>query len=369
MKRRLIALATLVAFVFSPLASAWACTGITLHAKNGDIVYGRTVEWGMFDLHMRTVITPRGEQFVGVTPEGKNGLRWKGKYGIVGFDALHKRVYIDAVNEKGLAGGVFYHPGYAKYPAYLPSNAKHSIAPTQVMDYVLSTCATIKEVRAALNKVRVVPTVEPALGIPAPFHFMFSDANGKQIVVEWADGRMRIFDAPLGVITNAPTYDWHITNLRNYINLSPVGLPGVKVADIDLKPLGAGSGMIGLPGDFTPPSRFVRAVAFTQTARPTDNGKEAMYEVFRILDSFNVPLGSAEGSTGKNDRTKGMRSATLMTDAIDLKQRIIYYHSQHNRRVRMIDLKRIDFGKLRKVVIQPLDEHQQQDIKDRTPLI
>jgi len=369
MKRRLIALATLVAFTFSPIASAWACTGITLHAKNGDIVYGRTVEWGMFDLHMRTVITPRGQRFVGVTPKGENGLRWTGKYGIVGFDALHKKVYIDAVNEKGLAGGVFYHPGYAWYPRYVAAKARVSIAPTQVMDYVLSTCASVKEVREALKKVRVVPTVEPALGIPAPFHFMFSDASGKQIVVEWSRGRMRIFDAPLGVITNAPTYDWHITNLKNYINLSPVALPSVKVANINLKPLGAGSGMIGLPGDFTPPSRFVRAVAFTQTARPTPNGREAMYEVFRILDSFNVPLGSAEGSTGKKDRTKGMRSATLMTDAIDLKHRVIYYHTQHNRRVRMIDVKRIDFGKLHKVVIQPLDEKPEQDIKDRTPAI
>ena len=369
MKQRLVALITLAAFIVAPVASAWACTGITLHAQNGDIVYGRTVEWGMFDLHMRVLITPRGQSFVGQTPDGANGLRWKAKYGIAGFDALHKKVYIDAVNEKGLAGGVFYHPGYAKYPRYVKGKARSSIAPTQVMDYVLSTCANIKEARAALRKVRVVPTVEPALGIPAPFHFMFSDASGKQIVVEWSRGRMRIFNAPLGVITNAPTYDWHITNLKNYINLSPVALPAVKVADIDLKPLGAGSGMIGLPGDFTPPSRFVRAVAFTQTARPTPNGKEAMYEAFRILDSFNVPLGSAEGSTGKNDRTKGMRSATLMTDAIDLKHRVIYYHSQHNRRVRMIDLKRIDFGKLHKVLTLPLDEKQEQDIKDRTPKI
>jgi choloylglycine hydrolase len=126
---------------------------------------------------------------------------------------------------------------------------------------------------------------------------------------------MKIFDAPLGIITNAPSYDWHETNLRNYINLSPVALPGKKIEDLNFKPLGGGSGMIGLPGDFTPPSRFVRAVAFSKTARPTPTGDETIYEVFRILDNFNVSLGASEG-TGE-DKTQGMRGSTIWTSASD----------------------------------------------------
>jgi len=177
---------------------------------------------------------------------------------------------------------------------------------------------------------------------------------------------LNIFDAPLGVITNAPSYDWHMTNLRNYINLSPVALPGKKIEELEFKPLGAGSGMIGLPGDFTPPRRFVRAVAFSKTARSTINGDETVYEIFRILDNFNVPLGAAEGADKAHNIT-GMRSATIWTAACDTKNKILYYHTQHNRRVRMVDLKKIDFKSLRKVVYIPLDKEEKQDIEDVTP--
>ena len=147
-----------------------------------------------------------------------------------------------------------------------------------------------------------------------------------------------------------------MTNLRNYINLSPVALPGKKIEDLNFKPLGGGSGMIGLPGDFTPPSRFIRAVAFSQTARPTPTGNETIYEVFRILDNFNVPLGASEG-TGE-DKTKGMRSSTIWTSAYDTKDRVIYYHTQHNRRVRKIDLSRIDFGSFKRDQIHPARPRQ-----------
>ncbi len=189
---------------------------------------------------------------------------------------------------------------------------------------------------------------------------------GEQIVIEWSQGKVKIFEAPLGVITNAPTYDWHMTNLRNYINLSPVALPSKKIEELDFTPLGGGSGMIGLPGDFTPTSRFVRAVAFSKTARKTTDGSETIYEVFRILDNFNVPLGAAEGSGP--DKADDLRSATLWTSAHDLKNKVIYYHTQHNRQVQKIDLNHINFDTLKDVQVFPLDESKQQAIKDRTPL-
>ena len=157
-----------------------------------------------------------------------------------------------------------------------------------------------------------------------------------------------------------------MTNLRNYINLSPVALPGKKIADLEFSPLGAGSGMIGLPGDFTPPSRFVRAVAFSKTARPTENGYETVYEIFRILDNFNVPLGAAEGSEHQQDPS-GMRSATIWTVVTDTENKVVYYHTQHNRRVRKIDLSRVDLESLDEVIRLPLDKEKKQDIEDITP--
>ena len=109
----------------------------------------------------------------------------------------------------------------------------------------------------------------------------------------------------------------------------------------------------------------VRAVAFSKTARLTPTGDETIYEVFRILDNFNVPLGASEG-TGE-DRTRGMRSSTIWTSASDTKDKVFYYHTQHNRRVRKVDLTRIDFGSFHEIQHLPLDKIKAQDIEDVTP--
>jgi choloylglycine hydrolase len=144
-----------------------------------------------------------------------------------------------------------------------------------------------------------------------------------------------------------------------------VAIPDKTLDAIDFNALGGGSGMIGLPGDFTPPSRFVRAVAFSKTARPTADGPETVYELFRILDNFNVPLGAAEGDG--EAKTAGLRSSTLWTSSYDTKNLVMNYHTQHNRRVRQVDLKKIDFGNGKGLVHLPLDTEKKQDILDVTP--
>jgi len=345
-----------------------ACTGITLKAEDGALLFGRTMEWGAFDLNGRVIVIPRGHQFTGHTPDGKPGFTWKAKYGVVGIDMLGKELLGDGMNEKGLAIGVLYHPGFAEYEKYNPANADDSMGPTDVAQFLLTTCDSVSSVRAAMERIRVVSVVEPALGFPPPIHFILADPSGDQIVVEFIQGQPRILDAPLGVMTNAPTYDWHIINLRNYINLSPVALPDKKLGELDFKPLGAGSGMLGLPGDFTPPSRFVRAVAFTATARKTPDGPETMYEMFRILDNFNVPLGAAEGSDHGKD-TALMRSSTIWTVVYDTKNMVLYYHTQHNRRVRKVDIGEVEFGRLKGGILAiPLDKTKAQDMEEVNPI-
>ncbi len=341
------------------------CTGIILRARDGAVVFGRTMEWGTYDLNSRLVVVPRGYEFRSHLESGMAGLTWQSRYGVVGLDALGRDYILDGMNEKGLAVNLLYHPGYAEYQAARPNSLAKSLGPLDLPQYLLTMSATVDEVREALAEVQVVSVVEPAIGIAPPMHLMVTETSGKAIVIEFAEGEVQVYDAPLGVITNAPTYDWHITNLRNYVNLSPLALPSKKIEDIDFAPLGAGSGMIGLPGDFTPPSRFVRAVAFTQTARATATGPETFYEVFRILDNFNLPLGSGEG-TG-SEQTTGMRSSTIWTTVYDTKNLVMEYHTMHNRRVRQVDLKKIDFSKPQALVHMPLDQKKEQDIEIVTP--
>jgi len=366
--RLLLVIACSVAILVSGAPVVDACTGITLIAEDGTLVSGRTLEWGAFDLKSRVMLIPRGHQFVGTTPDGQNGLTWTAKYGAAGIEVLERNVFGDGMNEKGLTLGLFYHKGFAEYRDYDPAAADRSVAPTDVGQYLLSRFATVDEVRSGLGDFIVVTIIDPALGFAAPLHFLVSDPTGDQIVIEFRSGEAEVFEAPLGVTTNSPTYDWHMTNLRNYVNLSAVALPAKEIEGLDFAPMGGGSGMIGLPGDFTPPSRFVRAVAWSQTARPTKDGPETIYELFRILDNFNVPLGAAEGSDDAENPNPDGRSATIWTTANDTRNRVIYYHTQHSRRVRRLQLNEIDFGAMGTDVVHlPLDEKKAQDILDVTP--
>ena len=342
-----------------------ACTGISLSGADKGVVVGRTMEWGAFDLHSRVTIIPRGYHFVGLTPDGYTGKKWRAKYGVVGLDMLEKLTVADGMNEKGLYAGLFYHPGFAKYPKYDPKKSDSTITAIDVVHFILTQFETTDEVKKGMEGINVVPVIEESLGIPVEAHFLVEDAQGKAIVIEFTDSETKIYDNPLGVITNSPNFDWHMINLRNYVNLSPVAIPDKKIENIDFTALGGGSGMIGLPGDFTPPSRFVRAVAFSQTARPTAASGETVYELFRILDNFNLGLGSAEGSDLSKDVDK-LRSATLWTTAWDTKEKVLYYHTQHNRRVRKVDLNNVDFTN-KNIVYLLLDKKKEQDVEDITP--
>lgn len=342
---------------------ALACTGIVLRGQDGSVIRARTMEWGAFDIQAAVSIVPPGYRISSKMPDGSDGASWTTKYGFVGATGLGRLLVTDGVNEAGLSGGLFYLPGFAEFPDFDPTQADKSLAPTDVVTYLLGNFATVAEVRTAMDDVRVVAVSEPALGFPAPVHYFVSDPTGETLVIEIVGKQMKLHDAPLGVITNAPTYDWHMTNLRNYLNLSATELPKRTVADTDFSPLGAGSGMIGLPGDFTPPSRFIRAVAFTQSARPTEGGYDTVRESFRILDNFNVP---AHGVTHDTEGDGGVvLSATQFTNADDMSARRFYYHTQHNRRVRMVDLNNFNFDALNGEprTIQ-MDENRTEDVEN-----
>ena len=162
MKRNRIfsAMAAWVLLFACSLTPASACTGIRLIAKDGATVYGRTMEWGTFDLNSRVAIVPRGYSFNGLTPDGYNGKKWRAKYGVVGLDALEKDLLTDGINEKGLAAGLFYHPGFAEYMEYKKDQADNTITAVDVVSYILTQFATINEVKQGMQDVRVVAVVE-----------------------------------------------------------------------------------------------------------------------------------------------------------------------------------------------------------------
>lgn len=331
---------------FSPTA-LFACTGISLKSTSGDVVVARTVEWALGDAqHDRLVLFPRGKAFTGLTPGGNNGLKWEGRYGFISVSAYGQDYGPDGMNEAGLYVGMYYFPGFADFSKYEASQSGRSVSVGDFMQWMLSSFSSVKEVRANLDKVTVVNVEDPRFGgAPLPFHWKIADASGDCIIIEIVEGgKVRIYDAFLGVITNSPEYSWHLTNLRNYLGLTTEPRTPLTLGGVDLAPLGGGSGLHGLPGDFTPPSRFVRAAALTASARPLATSQDAVFEAFRILDSFNITVG-ASASPAKV--AKDITSATQITTVSDLKNRTVYFHTMDNRQIRKIDLRKIDFTKIK----------------------
>jgi choloylglycine hydrolase len=342
--------------------SSLACTGIRLTAQDGSVVRGRTLEFGT-DLDSDVLMIPRGFARVGTTPDGKPGLSWKSKYASLGANGVGLPYLFDGLNEKGLAVGTFYFPTTAGYMPYTAADAGKTIAPWEVGSYLLENFATVDEVRQNIGKIVVPTVVFPAWGFSPPAHFVVYDAAGNSIVIEYIAGKLNVDDNPLGVMTNTPSFDWHMTNLRNYVNFSVNNLPPVKLGSVTLEPTGQGTGMLGLPGDFTPPSRFVRAVAFSQSVLPSKTGDAAVLEVFHILNNFDIPKGSTRD--GQKD-AKGNIEAdyTLWTSVTDLRTMRFYFRTYQNSQIRMVDLTKMNLGG-KTIVTVPMKSEEV--IKEVTP--
>ncbi|MEI7663806.1 MAG: linear amide C-N hydrolase, partial [Bacteroidota bacterium] len=286
--KRLFLLISAIFVLLLPNEPVKACTGITLKSKDGEVVVSRTVEWALGDAqHNKILIVPRNKTFHAQTPEGFNGKAWTGQYGFVTLTAYGQNYGPDGLNEKGLYVGVYYLPEFASYALYNSTNAAKSMSVGDLMQWMLSKFKTVDEILDSLGSVTVVDVKNEAFGgAQLPFHFKITDPSGNSRVIEIVNkGEIKVYTPFLGVITNSPTYDWHLINLRNYLQLSPAPRATLPLDGLTFSPLGGGSGMMGLPGDFTPPSRFIRAAAFTGSCRSLETSGDAVFESFRIMDN------------------------------------------------------------------------------------
>jgi len=350
-----------------------ACTGIMLQGDDGTVVAARTEEWGAFDFNSQLIYVPAGSTVTCMSPcDPCPGMTYVTQYRVIGIVPERKEDFYvsvaDGMNECGLTIGSFYLPGFAGFEPFDSSRRDRTMGAGDLPLFLLSQCATVDEVCRLLTqdppRFFIAPVAIDEFGGPLPLHYRVIDATGEAIVVEYINGgEVHIHQPVLGVITNSPTYDWHLTNLRTYIELQTVNREGIEIDGHLYTPLGGGSGMLGLPGDNTPPSRFVQAVAYTWTARPTLGGLDTVNEAFRILDHFNFATYGSEGSKPVTQEVP-LPSATQWTSAADTKRRIYYYHTAWNRRLRMIDMKRID-PRITVITFMPLDPvPRMQDIEE-----
>ncbi|WP_176085636.1 choloylglycine hydrolase family protein [Martelella sp. HB161492] len=335
---RLVAAAVTAAMLFGPAAEA--CTGITLTAEDGAVVRARTMEFNV-DLHASVIVVPHGLKRVGETPDGKTGLSWNVKYASVGANPMGLPYLVDGVNEKGLSMGLFYFAQSAEYQPYDAADAGKTLASWQLGSYILDNFATVDEVKAALGNIVVAPVIFKQFNMVLPVHFVVTDASGKTIVIEYVGGKLQVSDDPIGVITNNPPFDWHMTNLQNYVNLGLDNVPPQKLGPVTINGLGQGTGLLGMPGDFTSPSRFVRAAIFSHGVEPSKTGDDAIFEAFHILNNFDIPRGVARDAE-KDEHGNLVADYTQWTSAVDTVNKRFYFRTYDNSDIRFVDLAKQD---------------------------
>lgn len=349
----------IISLLFSILSIPFrteACTGLSLRAKDGAYVQARTIEWGDGYLPSQYVIIPRGQQIKTYTPTGLNGATFETKYGVVGLSIIQKEFIAEGLNEAGLSAGLFYFPRYGSYSGYNPAENHRTVNDLQLVAWMLAQFSSVDEVKTALPSIRIIGIDEP--GTTSTVHWRIGDADGNQAVLEIVNGIPHFYDNPVGVLTNSPGFEWQLTNLNNYINLFPGGVSPHQLSSFTLTAFGAGSGFLGLPGDVTPPSRFVRIAFYRATAPRQSDGLATTLQCFHILNNFDIPIG-IEHPAGKSP---DIPSATQWTSAIDLTNRKVYYRTAYNSTIRCIDLKSIDFNSVHYQSF-PLDKTQQQPIE------
>ncbi len=350
----------LSAAVFFTAASyeSEACTGITLVSKDSSHVLARTCEWGGSFLQSRYVVVPRGYAQTALTPAGANGLEFTSKYGYAGISVMQDEFVTEGLNETGLSAGLFFFPGYGKYEDYDAAESKSTIVDVQLAAWILGSFSTVDEVISAIGDIHVValsPETQTA-------HWRIGDASGRQVVLEIVDGIPLFHENTLGVLTNSPGFEWQMTNLNNYVNLYPGNASPNKLAEgVTLSSFGAGTGFRGIPGDVTPPSRFVRAAFYKATAPQYATGFETVKETFQILNNFDIPIG-IEHNPSAAPVPDDLPSATQWTTSSDLQSLRFYYRTAWNSTIRCIDLKAIDFSKVR-FTSRPLDKTMDQPVE------
>jgi len=232
--------------------SSFACTDFRVTAKDGTVLITRSLEYAA-DLNSNLRSSPRGRLFKTESPDAKAGLSWKAKYGYLFLDGMGVDVAIDGMNEAGLSIEALYLPNFAEYQQVPAGSNSHALPYLNFGDWILSNFANIDEVRKALPTVYVYAAKVPSLGdMIFPLHYAIFDSTGKGIVVEYVAGKLHVYDH-LGIMTNSPTYDWHLNNLSNYLHLAPVNPPSIVANGITFGSNGQGFGMLGLPGDVSPP--------------------------------------------------------------------------------------------------------------------
>ena len=303
------------------------CTGLALETKDGLHLFGRNMDIE-YSFNQSIIFIPRN--FKCVNKSNKKELTTK--YAVLGMGTIFDDypTFADGMNEKGLGCAGLNFPVYVSYSKE-DIEGKTNIPVYNFLLWVLANFSSVEEVKEALKNANIVD-IPISENIPnTTLHWMISDITGKSIVVEQTKEKLNVLDNNIGVLTNSPTFDWHVANLNQYVSLRYNQVPEFKLGDQSLTALGQGTGLVGLPGDFTPASRFVRVAFLRDAMIKNDKDSIDLIEFFHILNNVAMVRGSTRTIEEKSDLTQ-------YTSCMCLEKGIYYYNTYENNQINAIDM-------------------------------
>lgn len=318
------------------------CTAATYQTK--DFYFGRTLDYD-FSYGEEVAITPRNFPF-----HFRHQDRMDNHYAMIGIAHIAGNcpLYYEAVNEKGLGMAGLNFVGNAVYGKAQPG--RDNVATFEFIPWILAQCATLTEARALLERISLTDTPFDEKLPPAQLHWMIADRSGA-IVVESVQEGLRVYENPVGVLTNNPTFDRQMFQLNNYMHLSPKDPHNLFSDKLDLRTYSRGMGALGLPGDLSSQSRFVRVAFVKMNSLSGDSEEESVSQFFHILGSVDQQRGCCEVGEGKFE-------ITIYTCCCNADKGIFYYTTYDNHQITAVDmrLEDLDAGAL---ITYPLIREEQ----------
>lgn len=316
------------------------CTNFSLFNKSANadyVITARTMDFSI-DLNAKVTVTPRNQSFPQQVP-AKSPLKWKNQYGYVSMQCDVGSISRagDGINEKGLSVGMLWLADAVYQEANSANAKKTAIYNIDVADWILGNFDSVPAVKEALNKVTVISSSPLTNNLDILVHYVVTDSESNSLIIEYTSVGLQIYDSDNGVMTNTPPYPWHLNNLVNFLPLSlensPKKMWGGQVN---------GSGLLGMPGDYVPTNRFIRAWYLQQstTQYSPKNVGEAIGLAARILQSCAMPIGSTKITDLPRDEQLEYTQFGVIRDHKNL---TYSFFTQFNHNLFTVDLKKIDF--------------------------
>lgn len=318
------------------------CTAVTYRTK--DHYFGRTLDYDV-SYQERVAVTPRNFPF-----QFRNAGRMEKHYAMIGMASMagDYPLYYDATNEMGLSMAGLNFPGNAVYKSLMPE--KDNVAPFEFIPWILGQCKNTGEAGILLEQMNLADiSFDEHLPL-ATLHWIISDRE-KSITVESVREGLKVYDNPVGVLTNNPPFDYQMFYLNNFLGLSKETPDNHFAENLELRAYSRGMGAMGMPGDLSSASRFVRAAFTKLNSVSGDSESESISQFFHILGSVEHPRGSVHLGGGRYE-------ITMYTSCCNTDRGIYYYTTYENSQITGVDMHREDLDSSRPVSY-PLIQGQQ----------